>query len=145
MANGQLRPAASFLLFLNFCMYAVVLGICGWAMNRIINYGSVGAGQNAATPYFIIFSLIAGAVGAVSCLFGLNHVKSWGPESLPAAAAAAAIAWSLTILALGFASKHIRLHTHSERLKTLEAFIIILSGTMLLYMGAIHGAIKRAN
>ncbi|KAJ8450002.1 hypothetical protein Cgig2_029364 [Carnegiea gigantea] len=114
MANGQLRPAASFLLFLNFCMYVVVLGICGWAMNRIINYGSVGAGQNAATPYFIIFSLIAGAVGAVSCLFGLNHVKSWGPESLPAAAAAAAIAWSLTILALGFASKHIRLHTHKN-------------------------------
>lgn len=145
MANAQLRPAASFLLFLNFCMYVVVLGICGWAMNRIINYGSVGYGQNAATPYFIMFSLTAGTVGAVSCLFGLNHVRSWGSDSLPAAAAAAAIAWSLTILALGFASKHIRLHTHSDRLKTLEAFIIILSGTMLMYIAAIHGAIKRGN
>lgn len=61
----------------------------------------VGGGQNAATVYFVIFSLIAGAVGAVSCLFGLNHVAYWGPDSLPAAAAAGAIAWSLTMLALG--------------------------------------------
>ncbi|KAL2930717.1 Membrane protein PM19L [Bienertia sinuspersici] len=144
MAYNKLRPAASFLLFLNLCMYVVVLGICGWSMNKMINYGSV-RGQNAATSYLIVFSLIAGAVGAVSCLFGLNHVAYWGPDSLPASAAAASIAWSLTVLALGFASKHIKLHTDSHRLKTLEAFIIILSGTMLLYIGAIHGAIKRGN
>ncbi|XP_057537623.1 membrane protein PM19L-like [Amaranthus tricolor] len=143
MVNKQLRPAASFLLFLNLCMYGVVLGLSGWAMNRIINYGTVGGGQNGATLYLIIFSLVAGVVGAVSCLFGLNHVTYWGPDSLPAAAVAAAIAWGLTVLALGFASKHIRLHTDSEHLKALEAFIIILSGTMLLYIGAIHGAIKR--
>ncbi|XP_074267746.1 membrane protein PM19L-like [Silene latifolia] len=144
MARGRMmRPAATFLLFLNFCMYAVVLGICGWAMNRIVNYGSVGGGQNAATPFFIMFSLIAGAVGAASCLFGLNHVRTWGSDSLPAAAAAASIAWSLTILALGFACKHIRLHTKSDRLRTLEGLIIVLSATMLLYMGAIHGAMKR--
>lgn len=61
----------------------------------------VGGGQNGATLYLIIFSLVAGVVGAVSCLFGLNHVTYWGPDSLPAAAAAAAIAWSLTMLALG--------------------------------------------
>ncbi|KAH9627374.1 hypothetical protein KSS87_001213 [Heliosperma pusillum] len=144
MARGRLRPAATFLLFLNFCMYAVVLGICGWAMNRTVNYGSVGiGGQNKATPFLIMFSLIAGAVGAASCLFGLNHVRTWGNDSLPAAAAAASIAWSLTILALGFACKHIRLHTDSDRLKTLEGLIIVLSVTMLLYMGAIHGAMKK--
>ncbi|GMH05176.1 hypothetical protein Nepgr_007016 [Nepenthes gracilis] len=140
MAIGQLRPAASFLLFINFSLYAVVLGISGWAMNRIINYGGVGGG-NAATTYLIIFSLIAGAVGAAATLFGLNHLRSWGPESLPAAAAVASIAWGLTILDLGFASKHIRLHTDSDRLRTLEAFIIILSGTMLLYIASLHGSI----
>ncbi|XP_021722519.1 uncharacterized protein LOC110690000 [Chenopodium quinoa] len=144
MAYKQMRPAASFLLFLNFCMYVVVLGISGWSMNRIIDHGGV-QGQNGATFFFITYSLIAGAVGAVSCLYGLNHVTYWGHDSLPATAAAASVAWSLTVLALGFASKHIRLHTDSHRLKTLEAFIIILSGTMLMYIGAIHGAIKRGN
>ncbi|KAK9706902.1 hypothetical protein RND81_07G159600 [Saponaria officinalis] len=143
MARAQLRPAATFLLFLNFCMYAVVVGICGWAMNRIVNYGSVGGGQNGVTTFFVMYSLIAGAVGAASCLFGLNHVRTTASDSLPAAAAAASISWGLTILALGFASKHIRLHTDSERLKALEALIIILSATMLLYLGAIHGAMKR--
>ncbi|GAB4827269.1 hypothetical protein Ancab_034157 [Ancistrocladus abbreviatus] len=144
MANGALRPAASFLLLLNFCMYAIVLGICGWAMNRIINYGGSGiAGANAATDYFVSVSLIAGVVGAGACLFGLNHLISWGPGSLPAAAAVASVAWSLTMLALGFASKHIRLHTDSERLRALEAFVIILSATMLLYIGAIHGSAQK--
>ena len=142
MANGQLRPAAAFLLLINFAMYAVVLGISGWAMNRIVNYGGVGDG-NKATSYLIQYSLIAGVVGAGACLFGLNHLRSWGPNSLPAAASAAVVAWSLTILALGFASKHIRLHTDSERLKALEAFIIILSGTMLLYIAAIHGSVTK--
>ncbi|CAO2842261.1 unnamed protein product [Amaranthus hypochondriacus] len=145
MVNKQLRPAASCLLFLNFCMYIVVLAISGWAMNKIINHGNVGGGENAATLYFILFSLISGTVGAVSCSFGLNHVSEWGPESLPAAAAAATVAWSLTILALGFACKHIKLETNNQQLKTLEAFIIILSATMGMYIGSIHGAMKRVN
>ncbi|GAB4831555.1 hypothetical protein Ancab_005566 [Ancistrocladus abbreviatus] len=146
MANGPMRPAASFLLLLNFCMYAVVLGIGAWAMNRFINYGASGAiaGANAATLYFVLVSLIAGTVGAAACLFGLTHLRSWGPDSLPAAALAAAVAWSLTILDLGFASKHIRLHTSSERLRTLEALVIILSGTMLLYIAALHGSVQKA-
>ncbi|CAO2823451.1 unnamed protein product [Amaranthus hypochondriacus] len=146
MVNKQLRPAASFLLFLNLCMYAVVLGLSGWAINRIINYGRFGFGQNAASLYMILSSLIAGAVGLVSCLFGLTHITYWRrTDSLPAVAAAAAIAWGLTMLAFGFACKHIKLHTDSEHLKTLEAFIIILSGTMLLYILVIHEIIKRGN
>lgn len=145
MKAQHMKPAAAFLLILNFCMYAIVLGICGWAMNRKFNhYPAFGpGGENNVTIYFIQFSLIAGAVGAGACLFGIHHIYSWGPEGLPSAASAAVVAWSLTMLALGFASKHIRVKTDSERLKTLEAFIIILSGTMLLYIAALHSSTRK--
>lgn len=36
-----MKPVASLLLVLNFCMYAVVLGIAGWAMNFAIDNGFV--------------------------------------------------------------------------------------------------------
>lgn len=42
MAGGsQLRGVAGVLLLLNFCMYAVVLGIGGWAINRAIDHGFI--------------------------------------------------------------------------------------------------------
>jgi hypothetical protein len=39
MAGEQIKPVASGLLVLNFCMYVIVLGIGGWAMNRAIDHG----------------------------------------------------------------------------------------------------------
>ena len=39
MAGEQMKPVASLLLVLNFCMYVIVLGIGGWAMNRAIDHG----------------------------------------------------------------------------------------------------------
>jgi hypothetical protein len=39
MANEQMKPIATFLLGLNFCMYVIVLGIGGWAMNKAIDHG----------------------------------------------------------------------------------------------------------
>lgn len=39
MANEGLKPAASFLLFLNFCMYVIVAAIAGWAINVAIDLG----------------------------------------------------------------------------------------------------------
>ncbi|GAB4827270.1 hypothetical protein Ancab_034158 [Ancistrocladus abbreviatus] len=110
-------------------------------MNKIIDPDETLYGANDATGYFVIVSLVAGAVGAGACLFGLNHLLSWGEGSLPAAAGVASVAWSLTMLALGFASKHIRLHTDSHKLKAVESFVIILSFTMLLYIGALHGSL----
>lgn len=56
---------------------------------------------NAATGFFVTFSLIAGVVGVASVISGLNHVRFWNLDSLPAAASAATIAWSLTVLAMG--------------------------------------------
>ncbi|KAF3450531.1 hypothetical protein FNV43_RR06616 [Rhamnella rubrinervis] len=131
MAGGQLKPVASLLLVLNFCMYVVVLGIGGWAMNRAIDHGFViGPGfdlpahfspiyfpmGNAATGFFVTFALIAGVVGAASAISGINHLRSWTAESLPSAAAAATIAWTLTLLAMGFACKEIELEIRNARL-----------------------------
>lgn len=36
-----MKPVASLLLLLNFCMYVVLLGIGGWAMNRAIDHGFI--------------------------------------------------------------------------------------------------------
>ncbi|CAN1167275.1 Membrane protein PM19L [Linum perenne] len=157
MANGQMKSVAALLLVLNFCMYAVVLGIGGWAMNRAIDHGFIiGPGLelpahfspiffpmgNAATGFFVTLALIAGVVGAASALSGINHIRAWNSDSLPAAASAATIAWALTLLAMGFACKQIELEVRNARLRTMEAFMIILSATQLLYIAAIHGAVS---
>ncbi|CAN4105738.1 unnamed protein product [Withania somnifera] len=148
MADGQMKPVASLLLVLNFCMYVVVLGIAGWAMNFAIDHGfEIGPGMdlpahfspiyfpigNAATGFFVVFSLIAGVVGVASLLSGINHIRQWNIDSLPAAASAATIAWSLTLLAMGFAWKEIELNYRNAKLRTMEAFLIILSFTQLVY------------
>lgn len=56
---------------------------------------------NPATGFFVTFALLAGVVGAASALAGLNHIRSWTADSLHAAASAAVIAWSVTVLAFG--------------------------------------------
>ncbi|MED6123605.1 hypothetical protein PIB30_050687 [Stylosanthes scabra] len=154
MANEQMKPVATLLLGLNFCMYVIVLGIGGWAMNRAIDHGFViGSGLelpahfspiqfpmgNAATGFFVTFALMAGVVGVGSVISGVNHIRSWTSESLPSAASVATIAWTLTLLAMGFACKEIELNIRNSRLKTMEAFLIILSATQLFYIAAIHG------
>ncbi|PIN04820.1 hypothetical protein CDL12_22642 [Handroanthus impetiginosus] len=158
MAGEQMKPVAGALLFLNFCMYAIILGIGGWAMNRAIDHGFViGPGLNlpahfspiyfpmgnASTGFFVMFSLIAGVVGIASVISGLNHIRCWAADSLSAALAAASIAWTLTLLAAGFAIKEIVLHYRNARLRTMEAFMIILSATQLFYIFAIYGAASR--
>ncbi|CAN1230413.1 Membrane protein PM19L, partial [Linum grandiflorum] len=144
MANGQMKSVATLLLVLNFCMYVIVLGIGGWAMNRAIDYGFIIVFPigNAATGFFVTFALIAGVVGAASSISGVSHVRAWNSDSLQAAAAAGTIAWTLTLLAMGFACKQIEMEVRNARLKTMEAFLIILSATQLLYIAAIHGAVS---
>lgn len=58
---------------------------------------------NAATGFFVTFALLAGVFGAASAISGLNHIRSWSVESLGAASSAAVFAWTLTILAMGYA------------------------------------------
>ncbi|KAG6423613.1 hypothetical protein SASPL_114014 [Salvia splendens] len=149
------RSVAGLLLFLNFCMYTIVLGIGSWAINRAIDHGFIiGPGLelpahfspiffpmgNAATGFFVTFAMLAGVVGVAAAISGLNHLRHWDAGSLSAAATAATISWTITCLAMGFGCKEIELHIRNSRLRTMEAFMIILSATQLLYIAAIHGA-----
>jgi len=117
MANEGLKPVAGLLLVLNLCMYVIVAAVGGWAINHAINYGFfIGSGLqlpahfspiyfpigNAATGFFVIFAVIAGVVGAAAALAGFHHVRAWSSESLPAAASSGFIAWTLTLLAMGY-------------------------------------------
>ncbi|XP_022715671.1 uncharacterized protein LOC111274915 [Durio zibethinus] len=154
MANDQMKPVAALLLFLNFCMYVIILGIGGWSVNKAIDHGFIiGPGfelpahfspinfpmGNAATGFFVTFAMLAGVVGVASAIAGLNHIRSWNASSLPSAASIAGIAWTLTVLAMGFACKEIELEIRNARLRTMEAFSIILTVTQLFYIAAIHG------
>ncbi|XVF87231.1 hypothetical protein PTKIN_Ptkin18bG0102100 [Pterospermum kingtungense] len=154
MANSPMKPVAALLLFLNFCMYVIVLGIGGWAVNRAIDHGFIiGPGfqlpahfspiyfpmGNAATGFFVMFAMLAGVVGVASAIAGISHIRSWTVSSSSSAASVAGVAWTLTVLAMGFACKEIELEIRNARLRTMEAFLIILSATQLLYIAAIHG------
>jgi hypothetical protein len=57
---------------------------------------------NAATGFFVIIAVIASVVGMAAALAGFHHVRAWSHESLPAAASSAFIAWTLTLLAMGY-------------------------------------------
>ncbi|XP_059669313.1 membrane protein PM19L-like [Cornus florida] len=160
MAKNSFQSIASLLLVLNFCMYFIVSGIGGWALNRAIDHGFIiGPAYhlpahfspvyfpmgNAATGFFVMFALIAGVVGLSSVIAGFNHVRFWNIDSLGPASSAATIAWTLTLLAMGFACKEIELQNRNARLKTMEAFTIILSATHLLYIAVIHGGVSRSS
>ncbi|KAA3478125.1 AWPM-19-like family protein [Gossypium australe] len=149
MANTQMKPVAALLLFLNFCMYVIVLGIGAWAMNRAIDYGFIiGPGfklpahfspiyfpmGNAATGFFVTFAMLAGVVG---CSISDSWYQPY--PSLPSVASIAGVAWTFTLLAMGFACKEIELEIRNSRLRTMEAFLIILTVTQLVYIAAIHG------
>ncbi|KAL9232237.1 hypothetical protein vseg_007367 [Gypsophila vaccaria] len=152
MASEQMRPVATLLLFLNFCMYVVLLGIGGWAMNEAIDHGFIiGPGLqlpahfspiyfpmgNAATGFFVMFALIAGVFGSASCISGFNNLRIWSRESIPATVTSAIVAWTLTVLAMGFGCKEINLQYRNPSLMAMEAFTIILSATQLLYIAVL--------
>ncbi|KAG0564464.1 hypothetical protein KC19_8G112400 [Ceratodon purpureus] len=123
------------LLVINFILYVISAAIAGLLLNKGFN-GGFGFG-NTVTQIFL-FVLVASMVGIASTLAGAHHLRIWSIESLAAAAAAATIAWTLTLLAMGVACKEI--HTRygrNKRLKTLEAFMIILSLFELLYLLAL--------
>ncbi|KAL2635582.1 hypothetical protein R1flu_007061 [Riccia fluitans] len=147
MVNGPLHA-------LDLCLAAVVLGLAAWMMERAIGFGPparaggpgsialspfVGFGGNAATPWLVVFSLIAGMVTIASVITALHHVRVWTPSSGAAAQAASWIAWLLLILPFCLAWKQIRIGTVPRRWKVLESFVIILTftkffSTLALYL-----------
>ncbi|CAL4920246.1 unnamed protein product [Urochloa decumbens] len=133
MGRSMLAP----LLVLNLVMYIVVLGFASWNLNHFINYPGVAG--NGATFYFLVFAILAGVVGAASKLAGIHHVRSWRGDSLATSAASALTAWAITALAFGLACKEIHIGGHRGwRLRVLEAFVIILAFTQLLYVLMLH-------
>jgi hypothetical protein len=56
---------------------------------------------NLATGFFVIFALLASAVGIATSLTGLRDVTEGHPASMMSATASAIVAWTLTLLAMG--------------------------------------------
>ncbi|KAH9310778.1 hypothetical protein KI387_025813 [Taxus chinensis] len=166
MGLGIVKSLAGFLLLLNFSMYVIVAAIAGWALNKAIDHDYVTGPRrtlpagfsfapvffpigNEATGFMVIFSLIAGVVGAASCLSGLHHLRVWTAESLASSASSAMTAWALTLLSMGLLM--FSTTTQKEQISNLdlcydilavqialESFVIILSVTELFYMMLIH-------
>ncbi|KAG1354798.1 membrane protein PM19L [Cocos nucifera] len=138
------RNIAAPLLFLNLIMYIIVVGFASWNLNHFINGQTnyPGVAGNGATFYFLIFAILAGVLGVASKLAGANHIRAWRNDSLAAAASSSVVAWAVTALAFGLACKEINVGGHRGwRLRTLEAFIIILTFTQLLYVLMLHAGV----
>ncbi|XVF28505.1 hypothetical protein REPUB_Repub15cG0035000 [Reevesia pubescens] len=132
------------LLFLNLVMYFIVLGFASWCVNRYINGQTAhpSMGGNGATGFFLTFAILAAVVGIVSKFAGGHHIRSWRTHSLTEAGSSSLIAWAITALAFGFACKHINIGGwRGWRLRIIEAFIIILAFTQLLYVLLIHAGV----
>ncbi|CAM0952107.1 unnamed protein product [Alopecurus aequalis] len=142
---GASRNMVAPLLVLNLIMYIVVIGFASWNLNHFINGTAStrpGIAANGATFYFLIFAILAGVVGAASKLAGVHHVRAWRGDSLAASASSALVAWAITALAAGLACKEIDLGGYRGwRLKVLEAFVIILAFTQLLYVMILHAGL----
>ncbi|KAJ6807591.1 uncharacterized protein M6B38_169135 [Iris pallida] len=127
------------LLLVNLVMYAVVLGLAGWSIDKYIdNETHPYLGGNTSTIYLLIFSLLAGAVGTCSSLAGFQHLRAWRGDGLASAHSSALISWAITALAFSLACKQIHLGNRGRRLRTLEAFVVILTLTQLIYLILLH-------
>ncbi|XAR57175.1 hypothetical protein NMG60_11025228 [Bertholletia excelsa] len=159
MASASGKSAAFMLLVLNTVLYLIVLSISGWAINHAIVSAREKAYTsqpiparifpiyfpfgNRATGFFVIFSLIAGVVGFLSSILSMHDILQWTAANLHAAAASSIVSWLLTLLAMGFACKEINLGWAESNLRALETIVIILSGTQLFCVGAIHVELAR--
>ncbi|KAM0921709.1 hypothetical protein ACQ4PT_006655 [Festuca glaucescens] len=135
---GVGRNMVAPLLVLNLIMYIIVIGFASWNLNHFINgtaFNRPGIAANGATFYFLVFAILAGVVGAASKLAGVHHVRTWRGDSLATTAASALVAWAITALAC----KEIHIGGfRGWRLRVLEAFVIILMFTQLLYVLMLH-------
>ncbi|XP_030923828.1 membrane protein PM19L [Quercus lobata] len=144
MAQTVGRNIAAPLLFLNLIMYLIVLGFASWCLNRYINgqTNHPSFGGNGATMFFLTFAMMAAVLGVVSKFLGGSHIRAWRNDSLAAAASSSVVAWALTALAAGLACKEIHIGGYRGwRLKMIEAFIIILAFTELVYVLLLHAGI----
>ncbi|CAK9212816.1 unnamed protein product [Sphagnum troendelagicum] len=140
MAFGVGRALTAPLVVINFILYLISIILAGWAINKSIEGKYIGG--NTATQYFLPLAIIAAVVGLASILAGIYHLRVYRTDSLSAAHASALIAWLLILLGMGLAAKEIHVGGYrSKKLKTLEAFTIILSFFQLLYLLSLHSGI----
>ncbi|GLJ07075.1 hypothetical protein SUGI_0057190 [Cryptomeria japonica] len=152
MDQERMKLFAVFILRLNLGIYGILSATARWALDKAIEHEITTGLEsplpnlywaiyfpmgNAATGFLIMFALIAGVAGGVSCLSGFQHSRSWTRNTFASATSAAFTAWGLTLLAMGLACKEMQLQGRNLLLKTVESFVIILSATQLLYIVAV--------
>ncbi|GAB4843489.1 hypothetical protein Ancab_013450 [Ancistrocladus abbreviatus] len=93
---------------------------------------------NGATGFFIIFSLLVGAVGVATSFTGVRNVMEGDAPNLYAAFYSSIVTLALTFLAMGLACKEMNIGWRDPNLRALETVMIILSGTQLLCTGALY-------
>nr|XP_043622912.1 membrane protein PM19L-like [Erigeron canadensis] len=157
MASGAAKPATFFLLFVNLVLYLIIIIIASWAVNHGIEetHGQASVLSiparifpiyypfgNMATGYVVILSLLAGVVGFTTSAAGLSNAAQWDSSNLYTASIFSIITWSFTLLAMGFACKEIDIGWGGSALRALEVLLIIVSGTQLFSMIAIHSGIE---
>lgn len=141
LASGLGRVLATPLLLFNLICAIIILGLAGRDLDRTISGDTKelsGFHGNAATPYLVLFSLIAGVVCIASYITAGHHLRVWSAESGAASIAAAWIAWLLLIIAFCLAWKEIDLGGRQVKLRVLEAFVIILTFTHFIYNMVLH-------
>ncbi|XP_020586111.1 uncharacterized protein LOC110028555 [Phalaenopsis equestris] len=132
------------LLLLNLMMCVAVLGLAGWSIDKYIDHNAARQRfrGNIATTYLLMVSLITGVTGVCSAVAGLIHLCAWRGDSLASAVSSALISWAITTLAFGFTCKQMKMRNREPHMKALEAFIIILTATQLVYLIMLHLGIK---
>ncbi|KAK6914180.1 AWPM-19-like [Dillenia turbinata] len=105
-------------------------------------------GRNLAGPLlflnFVMYIIVLGFASwcVNKYINGQANHPAWRSDSLSAAGSSSLVAWALTALAFGFAWKEIDIGWYRGwRLKVLEAFIIILTITQLLYILLLHAGV----
>lgn len=101
-------------------------------------------GGNGATGHFLTFAILASVLGIVSKVAGGQHLRAWRSDSLAAASSSSIMAWAVTALAFGLACKEINVGGwRGWRLRVVEAFVIILAFTQLIYVLLLHAGFVR--
>ncbi|KAL6912183.1 hypothetical protein ACP4OV_000988 [Aristida adscensionis] len=132
------RRYIGLLLCVNLVVHGTVLGLAGWSLNKFIDREEHRhLGGNTSTGHLLVFSLVAGVVGACSVLPGLLHARAWrdapspppsppgsSPGRSPPSPSASRASTSLSGTGGG--------------VWTLEAFITISTVTQLLYLILLH-------
>jgi hypothetical protein len=87
-------------------------------------FASEVTGNINVTKSFLVFALVAGAVGMGSMLAGLDHIMTWTLESYCSSAAVAAMSLILTFEALGYITCTLLLGTRLKMLTDVQAYVI---------------------